>query len=223
VPFGNLSVDLFFCLALIGKNQNAIFVALLFPFHTDERLVHSIYRHANIVSLNRQMPVEAAVDESQQFHLLWPAVVVERRQCGLYGPPGLEHIIHQNNFLAFHEEIQLSGAGRKRLSPGTEIIPVERDIQLAILHCRSTEQIFQPLVQAVPQKYATGLNPNEAGILKGTMLLNQLLTEPLYGQRKALLAYYDASFLHAKANIAVPGRIATISFTEYLSSGAKPF
>ena len=72
-----------------------------------------------------------ALHQGHQDHRGRPAVVEEDVECGADGPPGLEHVVHQDQVTPLHRHRQVGGPHLGVIALAGEVVPVVGDVQVS--------------------------------------------------------------------------------------------
>ncbi len=78
-----------------------------------------------------------------------------------------------------------------------EIIAVEGDVQLAILQLMTGHDILQTLYDAIGQVHAARLHPDQTSVPEISVVLNELVAQPLDCELK-MMAVEDDAWLHGR-------------------------
>ena len=90
----------------------------------------------------------------------------------------MQHIIYEHYRFPFYAEWDIR-VRRHLYIPGLHIIPVKSNIQPAITYLIVAGYLFHHFIYTVREKNAPGLDADDDGVLKGKMVLYQLVCQPL--------------------------------------------
>ncbi len=118
------------------------------------------------------MAIKSAVYQGQQFYVSGSTIVIQGSQCSERRSAGVQDIINEDDVLPLYDEVNLCGTGRQGFVTTAEIVSVEGDIQLAVTKSSVAQYFCEAAGQSFREKYAFGLNADQACIFEIEMLLD---------------------------------------------------
>lgn len=132
---------------------------------------------AYVIGLYGQLAAKASVYQHQQFHVFGAAKVQQSVHSRAYGAACVQHIVYQHHVPALYAELNIRFL--RYVYALRHIIPVEGDIQPAVVNMFLLSDFLYQCGYPVAEEYPAGLNAYNGCIIKMKMVFYQLVRQPL--------------------------------------------
>ena len=112
----SLAFFTFLYLIFVVNNPYFILTISFFPLHFNFFSRNRINYFSYVLSLYGKVAVKPPVNQNQQFNIGRPAKIEDGIQSRADSPPGIKHIINQNNIFPFQAKLKYGFVCQQRFS-----------------------------------------------------------------------------------------------------------
>lgn len=135
----------------------------------------------------------AAVDQNGKLHLFRSSEIHQLVECGADRSSGIEHVIYQDNSLAFDVLIKLGAVYNRAGADGRKIVAIESDVKNPVKRPRALER-FDLVHEPLSQRNAAAADADQIKVGSAVVGFDYLGRDPGQGALHPVRVHYPGLF-----------------------------